>query len=79
MFESKLDKITDYSNIYEYNVPFESRNKDLCNHSAYLISDDIFHIFNHLKAHDTDEFLFNIKLEELIHLGNNSITHQCLD
>ena len=52
MFESKLDKITDYNNIFEYNVSFESRTKDRCNHSAYLISDDICHILNFLKAHD---------------------------
>jgi hypothetical protein len=79
IFESKLDKITDYSNIYEYNVSFESRNKDRCNHSAYLISDDICHILNLLKAHDADAFLFNIKLDQLINLGSNLITRHCLD
>jgi hypothetical protein len=77
MFETNLKNITDFSKIYEHNIDFESKITDRCNHSSNLISDDICFILNYFKAHGTGEYLFNIKLKNLIYLGKNFIAHDC--
>ena len=77
-FEKTLDNIQDLSNIYKYDAPFKSKKLDRCICSSNLISDDICHFLNYFSVH-TDEFIFNIKLEQLIHLGTNLFTCCCFD
>ena len=77
-FEKTLDNIQDFSKIYKYDAPFESKKLDRCTHRSNLISDDICHFLNYFSNY-TGEFIFDIKIEQLIHLGANFFTHRCFD
>ena len=77
-FEKTLENIQDFSKINKYDAPFESKKLDKCTHRSNLISDDICHFLNYFSNH-TDEFIFNIKIEQLIHLGTNLFSRRCFD